>query len=223
MHAKDGSKAWTFKTGSEIKSSPVVTGDLVLIGSYDTHLYALDARTGKVRWKLKTDGAGARDAGGGQRDDLFRRAATNGSAPCAPTDGKVLFEVPLDANTGSSAVIEGTRAYLGTFNNEVRRDRSREAKKIAWRYQDPDRQFPFYSSPALAGGRVIIGGRDKAVHAIDAATRQGGVEVHHAGARGFLARGVGRTRVRRVERRQAVHARRADRERRRGNTRSATR
>ena len=28
-------RAWTFKTGSEIKSSPVVVGDNVLIGSYD--------------------------------------------------------------------------------------------------------------------------------------------------------------------------------------------
>ena len=44
------------------------------------------------------------------------------------------------------------------------------AKKIAWRYKDPDREFPYYSSPALAGGRVFVGGRDKAIHAIDAAT-----------------------------------------------------
>ena len=44
------------------------------------------------------------------------------------------------------------------------------AQKILWRYEDPERQFPFYSSAALAGGRVIVGGRDKLVHAIDAAT-----------------------------------------------------
>ena len=44
--SRDGTRRWTFKTGSEIKSSPVIVGDMVLIGSYDTHLYALDARTG---------------------------------------------------------------------------------------------------------------------------------------------------------------------------------
>ena len=43
----DGKRLWTFKTGSEIKSSPVVVNDVVLIGSYDGHLYALDARTGR--------------------------------------------------------------------------------------------------------------------------------------------------------------------------------
>jgi len=84
-------------------------------------------------------------------------------------DGRVLFEIPIGANTGSSSAVEGTRAYLGTFDNEVL-GLDLTAKKIAWRYRDPDRQFPFYASPALIGGRVVIGGRDKSVHAIDAAT-----------------------------------------------------
>jgi outer membrane protein assembly factor BamB len=39
--------------------------------------------------------------------------------------------------------------------------------RIAWRFHDPDREFPFYASPVLAGARVIIGGRDKAVHALE--------------------------------------------------------
>jgi outer membrane protein assembly factor BamB len=45
-----------------------------------------------------------------------------------------------------------------------------QARKVAWRYRDPDRQFPYYSSAALSGKRVIIGGRDKAIHSLDAAT-----------------------------------------------------
>ena len=47
------------------------------------------------------------------------------------------------------------------------------ARKIVWEYSNPDRQFPFYSSAVLFEGRVIVGGRDKAVHAIDAATGKG--------------------------------------------------
>ena len=58
LHAVDaatGKARWTFKTGAEIKSSPVVAGDRVLIGSYDGNLYALDAATGKQVWKVATD------------------------------------------------------------------------------------------------------------------------------------------------------------------------
>ena len=41
---------------------------------------------------------------------------------------------------------------------------------IKWRFEDPDRQFPFYSSAALAQGLVVIGGRDKTVRALDMTT-----------------------------------------------------
>jgi outer membrane protein assembly factor BamB len=45
-----------------------------------------------------------------------------------------------------------------------------KARKLVWRYTHPQRQFPFYSSAAVAGGSVVLGGRDKMVHALDAAT-----------------------------------------------------
>ena len=38
VNATDGKKIWAFKAGNEIKSSPVVLGDRVLIGSYDQNL-----------------------------------------------------------------------------------------------------------------------------------------------------------------------------------------
>ena len=43
-------------------------------------------------------------------------------------------------------------------------------KRIAWRYENPTRQFPFYSSAAVAGDRVVVGGRDKVVHCLNAKT-----------------------------------------------------
>ena len=172
VSAGDGKRVWTFATEGEVKSSPVVVDDLVLIGSYDTRLYALDRRTGKVRWTLQTDGpvhatpavvngviyiAGC--------DERFRAVRA--------TDGKVLFEIPLGSYTGASTVVAGDRAYVGTFDADVFQLDLRK-KKVAWRYRDPDRQFPYYSSAAIdatpTGGRVIVGGRDKAIHAIDAAT-----------------------------------------------------
>ena len=50
VNVRDGSGLWTFKTGDEVHSSPTLVGDLVLIGSYDTYLYALERDTGKLRW-----------------------------------------------------------------------------------------------------------------------------------------------------------------------------
>jgi len=64
-------------------------------------------------------------------------------------------------------LLDGNRAYVGTFNAEVLAlDLTRRA--VVWRYSQPDAEFPYYSSAALAGGRVVLGGRDKMVHAIGA-------------------------------------------------------
>jgi outer membrane protein assembly factor BamB len=40
----------------------------------------------------------------------------------------------------------------------------------AWTFENPDRQYPFMTSAATDGKRVIIGGRDKRVWCLDAAT-----------------------------------------------------
>jgi outer membrane protein assembly factor BamB len=85
------------------------------------------------------------------------------------TDGKEAYQIDSGAYTGASPVIDGTRAYFGTFENEVLAFDLAKRERI-WRYADPDRQFPFYSSAALSSGRVVVGGRDKLVHSIDAAT-----------------------------------------------------
>ena len=45
-----------------------------------------------------------------------------------------------------------------------------QSKKLLWKYTPTDRQFPFYSSAAIADGKVVLGGRDKMVHALDAKT-----------------------------------------------------
>ena len=43
-------------------------------------------------------------------------------------------------------------------------------EEILWSYRHPQTEFQFYSSPVVANGKVIIGGRDKRIHAIDEET-----------------------------------------------------
>jgi outer membrane protein assembly factor BamB len=62
--------------------------------------------------------------------------------------------------------VDGSASY-GTFDSEVL-GVDLKARRVSWRYKDPARQFPFYSSAAVVDGRVVLGGRDKRVHAVDA-------------------------------------------------------
>ena len=174
LHAvspRDGKALWTFKTASEIKSSPVIVhgaNPVVLVGSYDGHLYALDARTGRLRWKVLTKGQV--HATPAVQDGLAFVAGCDAVFRAIRiADGSEAYQIESGAYTASSPVLEGDRAYFGTFNYEVLAlDLKR--RTVLWRYSQPDAQFPYYSSAALSSGRVILGGRDKIVHAIDTAT-----------------------------------------------------
>ena len=58
---KTGELAWSHSTGAEVYSSPAVaktpnSPPTVYIGSEDKHFYALDARTGAVRWERSVGG-----------------------------------------------------------------------------------------------------------------------------------------------------------------------
>ena len=171
LNASDGRKIWTHKTGAEVKSSPVVTGNQLLIGSYDNYLYCLNSRTGTLIWKFKTDNyvhATASAARGiayiAGCDETFRgiRIAT----------GREIFRTSAGGYTGSSPALSSQSAqsaYFGNFNNELL-SIDLNTHQTAWRYQHPDRQFPYYSSPAIADNKVVVGSRDKMVHCNDAAT-----------------------------------------------------
>jgi outer membrane protein assembly factor BamB len=169
VRARDGAGIWTFKTGQEIKSSPVVTNGMVLIGSYDGILYSVDAATGKERWKFETEGQPVHATPAVFDGMVFIAGCDESFRAVSVAEGRQVFQVAAGANTAASPLIEGGRAYFGTFNNEVLAF-DLKTRRIAWQYQNAERQFPFYSSAAFVGGRIVVGGRDKLVHAIDAAS-----------------------------------------------------
>jgi outer membrane protein assembly factor BamB len=200
--ATDGKRVWVFKTGGEVKASPVVVDGKVIVGSYDQHLYALDAKTGRLAWKLETEGpvhATAAVAGG----ITYVTGCDQRLRAVRIADGKEAFEVSSDAYTGASPAIVGDRAYFGTFENEVL-GVDLKAHRIVWRYEHPQRKFPFYSSAAVSDGKVVLGGRDKMVHALDAAT---GRELWSFATQGRVESWPphpGRPGVRRLERQPAL-------------------
>jgi outer membrane protein assembly factor BamB len=48
--------------------------------------------------------------------------------------------------------------------------RGASQKRLVWTYEHPDRHFPFYSSAAAEGDRIVVGGRDKLIHCLNAKT-----------------------------------------------------
>src|SRR2546430_4337140 len=50
---RDGGELWRFCTGGPIRVAPAATEGKIFVGSDDGWMYALEARTGAVAWKMK--------------------------------------------------------------------------------------------------------------------------------------------------------------------------
>ena len=199
VNAADGKAAWTYKTKSEIKSSPSVVGDLVLIGSYDG--LALRARPGRRQAAMDRQDRKlrARHARDRRRHRVFRRVRRD-LPRCACRDGSKVFEASATAYTGASVAMVDGVGYFGTFDNQVIAF-DVKTRKVKWRYEHPERKFPFYSSAAISCRRR----RARRSRSHGACARrgdgEGALDLHDPRAHRLVAGRRGRPRLRRLERR----------------------
>jgi outer membrane protein assembly factor BamB len=48
---------WEVGTGGIVSSSPALAGDLVVVGSRDGYVYAVNSASGEIEWRVATQGA----------------------------------------------------------------------------------------------------------------------------------------------------------------------
>ena len=171
FHAVDlrgGTKLWTFKTDGEIISSANLSGDRLVFGSYDQNLYCLALADGTQLWKAQTQGQihGTPSVTG---DRVLAAGCDERLHVFDLKGGKEVASVEMGSYSGAAAAIRGQHVYVGTFGNQVA-DIDWASNKIAWRYEPSGDEFPFFGSASVTDDLVIIGGRDKTVHAIDRST-----------------------------------------------------
>lgn len=168
--AKTGELRWKYETDGRIISSAVPYQNRIVVGSYDGYLYCLDVADGKLIWKYAAD-----------ERVHSTPALTDGYALFGGCDGHLHVvdletgarkaHIALGSVTGASAAVDGANAYLGTHGEEVLGVDWR-AGRVLWRYENPQRGNAFMSSAAFKNDLVVIGGRDKLLHALDAKTGQ---------------------------------------------------
>ena len=169
---------WQFSTEGEIISSANFAGDRVLFGSYDGFLYCLNRESGELVWQFETEGyvhgtPGVWTQSESESDDAANFVILTGCDSYLRVinidDGTQTQQVDLGAYVGASPAISRGQVYCGTYGTEILRI-ALDSGEIAWRYRHPKRQFPFCASAALTKDNVIIGGRDKMVHALSRET-----------------------------------------------------
>ncbi len=179
VDALTGTKKWTYDTSAEISSGVNFDGDAVLFGAGDETLYCL--RGGKEKWKFKVPGGPVMGTPAIIGRRTFAAGCDSNLHVIDLETGKEV-ESPLELNgqIGATAAVVGDHLYVGTMSNQVL---AIEWKKpaIAWTFEATQKAQAYYSSAAVTDSLVIIGSRDKLVHALD---RKTGKEVWNFPTRG---------------------------------------
>lgn len=176
LDAATGAPAWNFSSEDKISSgaitikAPTGTGDWVLLNGYDGTTRALDAADGKLVWSYK-----AEEPINGSPAIVDGRFLVFGGCDSQLhvvnlKDGTLVHKIATTAQIPASIATFGTMAFCGNYANQAVAFDVVGAK-VAWTYED--RQLPFMSAPAVTDRLVLLGSRDKQLHAIDRATGQG--------------------------------------------------
>lgn len=167
LNIETGKLAWKFRTGGIIFSSPVVCKDMILFGSCDHHLYALDFH-GKKKWKFRTGGEvysslvvdhdKARIYFGSE-DCYFYCLDKNGKEQWRSRTGGPIFEY------FHSCYHDGI-VYFGSMDQCIYA-LDAETGKEQWHFRTGD---DVNTTPVVHKGVIYVGGRDSYLYALNAKT-----------------------------------------------------
>lgn len=153
LQASNGARAWEFKTGNKVWSTPTVAGGAVYVGSLDHKLYALDLRRGTTLWTKPFQADGA---------IVATPLVMNGRVYVGSFDRRVYA---VDAGTGLSVwtfegnawfwgglVADGDRLYAVDTRGVVHALNVANGKQV-WQF---DMQHQAFSTPVLVGGNLVV-------------------------------------------------------------------
>jgi outer membrane protein assembly factor BamB len=165
----DGHRLWRVATGARVESSPATARGSVYVGSADGRVFALAVRTGHVRWAFATGGTiNSSPTLVGDRVCVTTYA---GSIFCLRArDGRKLWSTYLKRDPlryesfYASMSTDGRRLYTIARSGRILALRVSDGS-VVWSQRV---EGWGYSSPAVAYGRLFVGGFDGRLHAYDA-------------------------------------------------------
>ncbi|MGA5759463.1 PQQ-binding-like beta-propeller repeat protein [Nonomuraea bangladeshensis] len=153
-----GRARWRARFGDIIRGDPVVIGDTVYLGDLAGRTYALDAASGKERWRLTTAG----DSFSWSVAESHGVVYVGGQDLHAldPASGKERWSKPLTAKVSVHEDTVFAQDEVGTLHAL---DAATGAPR--WRFQTGSH---FQTVPIVAGGLVYVGGSNGNLYALRA-------------------------------------------------------
>lgn len=144
---------WTFRTGDKIVGSAVWCSDVVLVGSYDQMLYALDPKSGALRYKIECgsyiNGSPVLSPSG---DAVFLGSCDGILRKIDAVSGHVIANINLGSPIPASPVLADGILYAVTHDGDLAAVNA-DSFALLYRVKLP---VAYTSLPYLAGDLIFL-------------------------------------------------------------------
>ncbi|MEL6373324.1 MAG: PQQ-binding-like beta-propeller repeat protein [Pseudomonadota bacterium] len=178
LDATTGRRIWTHNTGRDLDSSPCVVDGRLYIAGENGFARCINPRTGKLIWKTFMGGIGPGTLPGSNGSETSPAVADgdyyavnyHGKMFCLDIKrGKVRWTARTGDDTDASPVVAGEFVYAAAEEKApYLHCFEREKGRPVWRYDG--NRGGYYSTPAVVGDRIYIGGEDARLHCVNART-----------------------------------------------------
>ncbi|MHC4996860.1 MAG: outer membrane protein assembly factor BamB family protein [Planctomycetota bacterium] len=159
---------WTFETTGPVMSSAVIGRGKVYVGSFESKLYALDAKTGKVIWAYET--GDMIDAPPTLHGGRVYVGSADGLLYCLDADkGELIWKYETwDKINGAAIVLRrpktGKEMVLVGSDDMLLHCVDAETGEKVWEYETDNY---IRGTPGVADGKTVFAGCDELLHVIN--------------------------------------------------------
>ncbi len=171
---------WKYNAHSRVRSTPAISGELIVFGTMDGHIITLNLKTGIMKWNFAVDGASFHfDDRNNDRTSIFcSPSIENGIVTVGGRDG-LLYAVDLETgkliwkttHDGSSWIlstgISGNTLYVGSGSAFILQADDLQTGKEKWRFKTKSAVF---SSISITGNTLYFADIAGMVYALDGST-----------------------------------------------------
>lgn len=158
---------WKFLASDVVRRDPVLVNGVVLFGADDKRLYAVDAQSGELLWRIPLEHDGIFLAGSGE---LVYAAAGSSLYAVDPLNGEIRWShEAFGLGRSYPAVVDGV-VYVGGWDGRMHA-LDAETGETVWAYDaGAEVRTGFRSSPAVWEGSVYISTTSGILYSFDVAT-----------------------------------------------------
>jgi len=149
-----------------IQSSPAVADGVVYVGARDGFLYAIDADSGTLRWRVDHKVSWVITSPAVSEHVVFAGSSDAHFAQALDSSGTERWRFGADVPVWSSPAVANGIVYFGDAAGRIHAV-DRDTGKERWMFRTGAQ---VYSSPVIAGDLVIVGSTDGGVYALRTGT-----------------------------------------------------